>query len=104
MNDFASQPVNSIQQYYPTKRERIGWKLFPSKMSNFPEEVEPKSFFRDGIITNITLELDIWDRIRTLISGKIHVGVRIGTENVVGKCVTATTMYVQPPKILTRGE
>lgn len=91
--------MNSAMEYIPTRRERLGWHLFPRV--DQPEKPCPFNG-RDMAITDVTAELSFGDRIRLLVSGRLSVRVRTETENVLGKVHSNSEIHVQPPRWLSR--
>ena len=85
--------------YVPTILEKIGWRLFPSRL---PDDPDPENKAKDMVITRTTVDLSFADRIRILISGRIVVEARTATENVVGGTRSVSCANVKPPAILRR--
>lgn len=87
--------MNTAQEYIPTRRERLGWRLFPSRHCDMPKGMG----FRDGIITEVTVGLSFADRVRALFSGRIRVVSKTATGNLVGHYETNAVAHVEPPKL-----
>lgn len=86
-------------EYVPTRRERLGWRLFPR--ADQPAKPCPFSG-RDMVIVDVAAELSFVDRLRLLVSGRLSIRVRVETENVVGKTDSNSKIHVQPPSWLSR--
>ena len=94
-----NEPQATAQIYVPTLMEKIGWKLFPSKI---PDDPDPESKARDMIVTRTTINFSFADRLRILVSGRVEVESRTATENEIGGHRTTACSSVRPPKLLTR--
>lgn len=91
--------MNSVLEYKPQLRERIGWKLFPSGL---PEERNCPFAPHDMVRTEVTIDLSFLDRLRTFLTGRVAVTVKTYTENVVGKTHTDAHTKVRPWVFLER--
>lgn len=89
---------NQTLEYCATRREQIGWRLFPRRWIDLPE----LPAMRDCIVTTTTAELSFIDRLRVLVSGRIEVQAKTATENVVGATATGAVFNVCPPSWLSR--
>lgn len=102
IDNTASDPSpNTAMEYIPTFREKIGHKLFPSKMPEYPTN-HPQPSYADALIIKSTIHLSFVDRLRALVSGKVRLETRTVTENVLGVHTTASVGYVEPPDFLCR--
>lgn len=90
--------MNTTLEYIPTRRERIGWRLFPARHCDIPD----KPGMRDCVVTRTTADLSFIDRLRVLVSGRIEVQAKTATENVVGAHATNAEFSVRPPSWLCR--
>ncbi len=90
--------MNTCLEYIPTRRERIGWRLFPSQHCDIPDIGN----MRDCVITKTTVDLSLMDRLRVLISGRIEVTAKTATGNEVGAYATNAVFNVRPPRWLSR--
>ncbi len=91
--------MNYAQEYIPTRREKLGRRLFPRTV---PNPREPKFPVRDCVFTNVSAEFSFIDRLRILVSGRVRVEVRVETENKPGQTCGNAVVDVQPPKWLER--
>lgn len=84
--------------YAPDTRnwwQRLLSRLFPQKLVNTPDD---ESGFAPGYIrSNVYIFLDIRDRLRTLVSGKLCVVVVTQTDVTVDKMRSRSTFWVEEP-------
>lgn len=96
----------SAFEYVPLRRERIGWRLFPSRHCDMPDLPKLKTggqtATRDCLVAHTKVELSFLDRLRVLVSGRIEVVAKTVTENVIGENVTVAVFNVRPPGWLDR--
>lgn len=99
--------MNGAIEYVPTKRERLGWRLFPRR----DQPPRPCPFNgHDMVIVDVRVEISFLDRLRLLLSGRLRLllsgrlglRVRVETENVVGKNFGNFEIHIQPPRWLSR--
>lgn len=81
----------------PTLRERIKYRLFPSRSLPVPQPGDLKWGIKGYLVTNTTVHLDWVDRIRTLISGRLRVNTITHTDVLVSETLSQTVTYVLPP-------
>lgn len=75
-----------------TWRDRLRWRLFPSRYATVPE---PKHFTPGDCMVNRTaVYLDWRDRFRVLWSGRLIVQTNTSTENAVGATETTSAAWV----------
>ncbi len=91
--------MNYAQEYIPTRREKLGWRLFPRTI---PNPREPAFPVRDCVFTNVDTEFSFMDRLRILVSGHVRVKVSVETENKPGQTCGNAVVSVEPPKWLCR--
>lgn len=72
-------------------RERLRYKLFPSRFVPLPEA---PAHFKDVLECQTCSVLDWLDRLRVLVTGKIVVKTRTVTEHTIGQSVTSSVCYV----------
>ena len=73
-----------------TWRERLRFKLYPSRYCELPEA--PASY-EDCVVTKTVAVLSLLDRLRVLLSGRFVVETKTVTEHKVGACITASVAY-----------
>jgi hypothetical protein len=90
MNENAFYKVDT-----PTLWERLMRRLFPAKAV---QPFDPMPGFAAGdMISNVRVRLDMRDRLRVLISGRIAVDIRHATDVEVGRIVSRSEFYVLAP-------
>ena len=77
-----------------TWRERLRFRLFPSRHCELPEA---PAHYADCVVVTTTAVLSWADRLRVLISGRLTVQTRTVTENVVGDCRTSSVAFPSLP-------
>jgi hypothetical protein len=77
--------------------QRLGIKLFPSKYCELPE----MEYTGDYVVSYTEIEVSFIDRIKLLFSGRCKTIVKTATEHTVGKTMSNSTFYVEPPKFLS---
>lgn len=73
-----------------TWRERLRFKLFPSRHCELPEA---PAAYADCIVNRVHARLDVMDRLRVLFSGHLIVETKIVTQNVVGDTISSSVVY-----------
>lgn len=81
-----------------TWKERLRFKLFPSRYCSVPEA---PATYADCVVVKTIATLGVLDRLRVLISGRLVVETKTVTEHIVGACITASVAYPDAPR---RGE
>lgn len=79
-----------VVEYQGTWRERLRFKLFPSRYCPLPEA--PASHL-DCVVIRTTVVMGWMDRLRVLLSGRLTVETKTVTEHVVGATTTASVGY-----------
>lgn len=71
-------------------------RLFPAKLVDLPDDTE--GFAPGYTRTDVHMHLDLRDRLRTLVSGKLRVVVVVSQTNVtVAKMRSGSTFWVEAP-------
>lgn len=73
-----------------TWRDRLRWKLFPSKLCPLPD-ADPR--YEDVLVVTTMVRLSWPDRLRVLVTGWMLVETRTVTEHRVGGNVTGSVAY-----------
>lgn len=55
--------------------------------------------FKDQLVTHTEIRLSFWDRLRVLIHGWVNVRVNTKTENVIGRTMCESTVWVRPVRL-----
>jgi hypothetical protein len=84
-----------------TLLERFVDRLFPARHLDIPEDLE--GFAPSYMVTGVFARLDWQDRLRLLVSGKLHVEIRTKTDVIVSKMVSQSVVYVLPPGAAPNG-
>jgi hypothetical protein len=86
----------------PTRRERVIGRLFPARHveAAFPEWAGNG----DCLYTTATVGLSLVDRVRVLLTGRLAVRTVTTCEFLVGRTVSVSESYVEPPSWLSRGD
>lgn len=71
-------------------------KLFPRKHLNIPD-LTTDMVWKDMVVSDVTVNVDFKDRLRTLIAGKIMVRVITKCQNAPGKMDSDAVFFVLPP-------
>lgn len=95
----AYKNINAVSERKRTWKDKLRWKLF--SISHIQHR-KPDSFYKDFMHTNAIISLSFTNRIRVLLSGRIHYQVRVLTENIVGECSTNSCVHILPPTFLER--
>lgn len=69
--------------------------LFPSKAVPIPDGLE--GFAPSYMVTHVVSVLDWRDRLRVLVSGRIHVEIKTKTDVVVSEMHSESVLYVEAP-------
>lgn len=86
---------NGCYSHEPTWRERLGYRLFPTRR---PPDVEEKDGWAPGALSTRTVcVIGRLDRLRLLISGQLVVDTRTQTDVIVNRARTVSACYVLPP-------
>lgn len=75
--------------------QRLKTRLFPARRVPIPEDLE--GWAPSYIETHVVSVLDWKDRLRALVSGRIHVQTRTKTDVVVSKMAADSVIYVEAP-------
>ena len=84
--------------YAPDTRnfwQRLLTRLFPAKLVDLPEDAE--GFAPGYMRTDVHIGLDLRDRLRTLVSGKLRVVVVSQTDVTVATMRSGSTFWVEAP-------
>lgn len=73
-----------------TWRERLRFKLFPSRHCDLPEA---PATHKDCLVVRTVVVLGTLDRLRVLWSGRLTVETKTVTENIVGATTTASAAW-----------
>lgn len=73
-----------------TWKDRLRYKLFPSRHADLPEA---PANFADVLEVRVDVGLDAMDRLRVLLTGKLHVQTRVVCENRVGDTRSNSMAY-----------
>lgn len=73
-----------------TWKERLRWKLFPSRHCSVPEATAQ---YADCVVTKTVCTLGLLDRLRVLCSGRFVVETKTVTEHIVGATITSIVAY-----------
>lgn len=73
-----------------TWRERLKWKLFPSRHCELPSA---PATYQDCVVVRTVAMLSFADRVRVLLSGRLTIETKTVTENIVGAAVTSSVAY-----------
>ena len=90
--------MHSGGYYAPDNRswwQRLLARLFPAKLVDLPDDVE--GFAPGYTRTDVHMHLDLHDRLRTLLSGKLRVVVVSQTDVTVAKMRSGSTFWVEAP-------
>jgi len=82
----------------PTPRSlgrRLLDRLFPQQRLPIPEDTE--GFAPSYMVTGCVCQLDWADRLRVLVSGRLHVEIQTKTDVVVRRAQSQSTVCVLPP-------
>jgi hypothetical protein len=90
-----SRPIGYVSAYTPSFRQRLLWRLFPTRSVPIPEDTD--GFAPSYIMTRVISNLDWKDRLRVLLSGRLAVETQTKTDVVVSKMVSQSVVYVLPP-------
>jgi hypothetical protein len=93
-------PQNFCVEFKPTWREKVGFKLFPSKHVEAPTP-KWKELSGDCLVIGTVSVLSWADRLRVLISGRVHTHSKTITQYSIGMNVTAAETFIEPPAWLT---
>lgn len=83
-------PVNCFVDAPWTWRDRLRFRLFPSRVCSLPEA--PASY-KDCVVTTTHVQFDWLDRIRVVLTGHVVVQTRTVAENIVGGTRTSSVAY-----------
>lgn len=86
--------------YAPDTRnwwQRLLARLFPAKLVDLPDDAE--GFAPGYTRTDVHMHLDLRDRLRTLVSGKLRVVVVSQTDVTVAKMRSGSTFWVEAPNV-----
>lgn len=84
--------------YAPDTRnwwQRLLTRLFPAKLVDLPDDAE--GFAPGYTRTDVHMHLDLRDRLRTLVSGKLRVVVVSQTDATVARMRSGSTFWVEAP-------
>jgi len=90
--------MHSSGYYAPDTRnwwQRLMARLFPAKLVDLPDDAE--GFAPGYTQTEVHMRLDLRDRLRTLLSGKLRVVVVSQTDVTVAKIRSNSTFWVEAP-------
>ena len=90
--------MHSGGYYAPDTRnwwQRLLARLFPAKLVDLPEDAD--GFAPGYTRTDVHIHLDLRDRLRTLVSGKLRVVVVSQTDETVAKMRSDSTFWVDAP-------
>lgn len=90
--------MHSGGYYAPDTRnwwQRLLARLFPAKLVDLPEDAD--GFAPGYTRTDVHIHLDLRDRLRTLVSGKLRVVVVSQTDVTVAKMRSDSTFWVDAP-------
>lgn len=82
-----------------TWKDKLRCKLFPPQHCDLPHA--PPTH-KDVLVCRVTVELDMLDRLRVLIAGRIRVESRTVTANLIGDHKTKSIFVALPPTWLAR--
>jgi len=84
--------------YAPDTRklwQRLLTRLFPAKLVDTPDDAE--GFAPGHVRSDVHIHLDLRDRLRTLVSGKLRVVVVSQTDVTVARMRSGSTFWVEAP-------
>jgi predicted anti-sigma-YlaC factor YlaD len=76
-------------------RQRMMSRLFPARHLEPPDDAE--GFAAGSMRTEVYIRMDIWDRLRALVSGRLRVTVLSQTDVAIGKVRSSTMFWIAPP-------
>lgn len=82
-------------EYVPNRRERF-WRAM-GYHSNHPELPPEADVMLGWVATDIRVHLDIFDRMRLLVSGKAMIRIRTATDAKFDHAISVSTFEVVPP-------
>lgn len=87
---------DAAMYYQPTRMERIWRKLgFRYVRNDLPDGIDVTH--PGWMLTTAVFRFSFWDRVRLLISGKLHVDILQATSQQVDESVNAISHEIQPP-------
>lgn len=74
---------------------RLLSRLFPSRRPDIPDDLE--GWAPSYMQTHVVVHMDWQDRLRVLVSGKVHIQTNTKTDVTVGRMESWSTVHVEPP-------